>query len=352
MLIASIIAVLLATAAAVVLFDRARTEAAGLRLLIEMSGLLQVSTSFTEAVEVVPVFGRHLFPALDGALYIASGSRFVLGASWGDTHNHASTHDASCSAVHRAQGRLFAAEELAERCGVADGATICLPLLAGRETIGVLTLRGRDGASLRTRTSLFASAFADHIALALTNLRLQETLRTNAQRDSLTGLFNRRYLEEMLTHELQRGREGKSKTGVIVVDVDHFKSFNDTYGHGGGDALLTQVARVMQSAFDDDAFICRYGGDEFVIVLPDTTPDEMRRRGEALSAAVRDLRINADGRMLGNVTISTGLAFAPDHANTVQGLIAAADRALYSAKIAGRDRVASPPPQALGRDAA
>jgi diguanylate cyclase (GGDEF)-like protein len=343
MLITILIGLFLVAGGAAIVFDRARTEAAGLRLLVEMSGLLQASTSFDDAVEIVPVFGRHLFPALDGALYVARGSRFELAASWGDTKRHAVTHDTDCAAARRANSRLHLADEPAASCVVADGATICLPLLAGREAIGVLTLRGHEHASLAARTSLFASAYADHIALALTNLRMQETLRARAVRDSLTGLYNRRYMEEALTRELQHGRERKTQTGVVVVDVDHFKPFNDTYGHGGGDALLTQLARVMQTAFDGDEFICRYGGDEFVIVVPDTNVEELRVRAEQLSDAVRDLRINADGRSLGSATISTGIAVAPEHATTVDGLIAAADRALYEAKTAGRDRVACPP---------
>ncbi len=352
MMIATLIGLFLAAGVAAIVFDRARTEAAGLRLLVEMSGLLQASTSFGDAVEIVPVFGRHLFPALDGALYVARGSRFELTASWGDTTHHAASHDTDCAAARRAINRLHVADEAASCYVAAEGATVCLPLVAGREAIGVLTLRSADRGSLAARTSLFANAFADHVALALTNLRLQETLRTHAVRDSLTGLYNRRYMEETLTRELQQARVAKTQTGVVVVDVDHFKPFNDTYGHGGGDALLTQLARVMQSAFDGDGFICRYGGDEFVIVVPDTDAEELRMRAEQLSDAVRDLRINADGRVLGSATISTGIAVAPGHATTVDGLIAAADRALYEAKTGGRDRVASPKQAAAGRDAA
>jgi diguanylate cyclase (GGDEF)-like protein len=352
MMIGAFIGLFLAAGSAAVVFDRARTEAAGLRLLVEMSGLLQASTSFDDAVEIVPVFGRHLFPSLDGALYISQGARYELAASWGNTTQHAGTHDADCPALRPTPNRLHLAEDPAAHCTVAQGATVCLPLIAGRESVGVLTLRGRDAASLAARTSLFATAFADHIALALTNLRMQEALRTRAVRDSLTGLYNRGYMEETMTRELQRARTGKTHTGVVVVDVDHFKAFNDTYGHGGGDALLIQLARVMQSAFGGDEIICRYGGDEFVIVVPHTTASELHHRAQQLSDTVRGLRIHADGRVLGSATISTGIAVAPEHANTVDGLIAAADRALYNAKTAGRDCVAAPPEPAAGRDAA
>lgn len=323
MLIVGLLSFLLMAAAAAVGFDRARSEAAGLRLLVEMSGLLQMSTSFDDAVEIVPVFGRHLFSRLDGALYVAHGASLELASSWGN--------------APRLDG---------------DPSVVSLPLHAGREVVGVLALRGRDGAELAARTTSFASAFADHVALALSNLRLQETLRTRALRDSLTGLFNRRYMEESLSRELREAGARGAQTGVILVDVDHFKPFNDTFGHGGGDALLMQLSRVMQNAFDGDEYVCRYGGDEFVVVLPDTRPDILRDSAERLRRAVRELRIHDHGHDLGTVTISTGIAYAPDHANSVNALIAAADRALYNAKTAGRDRVSSPPPQAVGLDAA
>src|SRR5687768_2844655 len=130
MMITALIGLFLAAGGAAIVFDRARTEAAGLRLIVEMSGLLQASTSFDEAVEIVPVFGRHLFAALDGALYVVRGSRFELAASWGDTQRHATTHDPDCVAARRANSRLHLADEAAASCTVADGATICLPLVA------------------------------------------------------------------------------------------------------------------------------------------------------------------------------------------------------------------------------
>jgi diguanylate cyclase (GGDEF)-like protein len=344
MLIVGLLSLLLIAAAAAVVFDRARTEAAGLRLLVEMSGLLQVSTSFGEAVEIVPVFGRHLFPALDGALYLRNGSHYELATSWGRHLEHGG------QAILPVRDFRDAHQEHDRQDCLSS--TLSLELHAGREILGVLQLRAPDGASLASRTSLFASAFADSIALALSNLRLQETLRARAMRDSLTGLFNRRYMEEALTRELRDAHARHAQTGVILVDVDHFKPFNDTFGHGAGDALLMQLSRVMQNAFDGDEYICRYGGDEFVIVLPDTRPDVLRDSAERLRDAVNTLRIHDHGRDLGSITISTGIAYAPDHANTVNSLIAAADRALYNAKTAGRNRVASPPPQALGLDAA
>lgn len=309
--------------AALVAYDRARSESARLRLLVEMSGLLQVTTTIGEASELVPVFGRHLFPAMSGALHLRrpTGDAMDVVASWGDPLDE-------------------------------SDAAVCIPIMAGGDAAGALTLRTPSKSSLPSDTDFFANAFADQIALALGSLQQQETLRTRAVRDALTGLFNRRYLEECLRRELACAARNETQVGVIVVDVDHFKRFNDTYGHGGGDALLQQLARLMQSVAGENDVVCRYGGEEFVIVLPDTSNEALRACAERLRDYARELHVHRDGQPLGSVTVSSGIAISPHHATTADGLIAAADRALYAAKTAGRDRVATPPPQVVGRDAA
>lgn len=308
---------------ALVAYDRARSESARLRLLVEMSGLLQVSRTISEASELVPVYGRHLFPSLSGALRLRGKSAEAMDvvASWGN--------------------------------GASDESVdLCIPIIAGGEAAGALTLRAAEEEMLPPGTEFFAHAFADQIALALGSLQQQETLRTRAIRDSLTGLYNRRFLEECLRRELANAARCETQLGVILVDVDHFKRFNDTHGHGGGDALLQQLARVMQTVAGENDIVCRYGGEEFVIVLPDTSNEVLRACAERLRDYARELTVHRDGHLLGSVTVSSGIAIAPHHATTADGLIAAADRALYSAKTAGRDRVASPPPQVVGRDAA
>jgi diguanylate cyclase (GGDEF)-like protein len=321
----AVILLVLSTAVVVALvaYDRARCESARLRLLVELSGLLQVTTTVAEASELVPVFGRHLFPAMTGTLRLRASSCETMEevAFWGDPLR-------------------------------ATGADLCIPIVAAGETAGALTLRVPPNGSFAAGTEFFAHAFADQIALALGSLQQQEALRTRAVRDALTGLFNRRYLEECLRRELATSACNETQVGVMIVDVDHFKRFNDTYGHGGGDALLQQFARGMQSVAGENDIVCRYGGEEFVIVLPDTTTEALHACAERLRDYARELHVHRDGHVLGGVTISSGIAIYPHHATTAEGLIAAADRALYAAKTAGRDRVASPPPQVVGRDAA
>ena len=166
-----------------------------------------------------------------------------------------------------------------------------------------------------------------------------------ASHDSLTGVFNRRWLDETAF-------DAAEHTGVILADVDYFKSYNDRWGHTGGDALLQELARLMQRVFGEQDVVCRLGGEEFAIVLPGTTFEELRAGAERLVAESRRLAVHLDGELLGAITLSAGIAISPHHATTLEGLISAADRALYAAKSAGRDRVATPPHHVVGLDAA
>ena len=298
--------------AAVVAFDRARTETARLRLLIEMSGLLQVSGSLAEAAEIVPVFGRHLFPGAAGALRLRRPSGiFDVVASWGDAPEK-------------------------------ETDAISIPLHACGEPVGGFTLHAAAGSSLSSDAQFFAHAFADQIALALAKVQQQETLRTRAVRDALTGLFNRRYVDEALPRALARR---DARVGVMLMDVDRFKAFNDTWGHGAGDALLVQVAQMMQAVFGEEDIVARYGGEEFLVVLPAATPELLHERAELLRHCISELRVHHDGHVLGTVTASVGIALSPVHATSAHALVTAADRALYAAKSGGRDRVCTPPPR-------
>jgi len=353
MLIATLL-LLLILIGVLVRAERSRSESARLRLLVELSSFLQLSNTAAEAIEIIPVFGRHLFPALDGAVRLvrgASGSAELV-ASWGDRHGELRDCEpfdiGSCRALRHTGAQIT---PFSGHLPCAHGATgqagrsLCFPLLAGRDAVGVLTLHARDGAALPASTDLFANGFADQLSLTLANLQRQDTLHTRAVRDPLTGLFNRRCMEESLLRELQRAERGEAEVGVIVLDVDHFKAFNDAWGHGGGDTVLQQLARMMQNLCREEDLVCRYGGEEFLIVMPNTSTDAVRSMAERLRDHARQLHVHRDGELLGPITISAGTALAPLHGTTLPALIGAADRALYAAKSGGRDRVASPPPQ-------
>ena len=140
---------------------------------------------------------------------------------------------------------------------------------------------------------------ADHIALALSNLTLMDTLREQAIHDSLTGLFNRRYMEETLKRELSRAARKNVPLGIIMLDLDHFKQFNDTFGHSAGDALLRELGVFFQSHIRGEDIACRQGGEEFMLILPEASLDNTRKRAEHLGEEVKHLNVQYRGQSLG-----------------------------------------------------
>jgi diguanylate cyclase (GGDEF)-like protein len=185
-----------------------------------------------------------------------------------------------------------------------------------------------------------AVTVAEHMALAISNLKLRETLKHESIHDPLTGLFNRRYMQESLKREIARARRQGQPVGVIMIDIDHFKQFNDTYGHEAGDRVLKELASLLQSHIRSSDIACRYGGEELLLILPDASLVDTQHRAEQLREKVKQLRVRYRHQNLGSITISLGVACCPDQGLTGEAVIQAADRALYRAKKLGRDRVA------------
>jgi diguanylate cyclase (GGDEF)-like protein len=243
-----------------------------------------------------------------------------MAASWGEPCDMLAFAPADCWAFRRARPHLTSADRVACRHKESDAPMLCTPILSGGEALGVLVLRGaqpRGGAVL-------AGRFAAHIARSLAALRVQDTLRMHAVRDELTGLYNRRYLHDALARELQRS---DANVGVIVADVDNFKRYNDTWGHPGGDALLQHLARMFQRVLREEDVVCRLGGEEFVILVPDADFELLRASAERLREESAAMHVRLDGHLLGSITLSAGIAISPRHGTTAEELIAVADRA-------------------------
>ena len=192
--------------------------------------------------------------------------------------------------------------------------------------------------SLTESQQQIAIAMADTIVLALANLKLRIFLREQSIRDPLTGLFNRRYLEETLEREFNRAVRLQRPVGVIMLDLDHFKRFNDTHGHEAGDILLRKLGSFLKQHLRGGDIACRYGGEEFALVLPEVSLENVRQRAEELREGIKHLNIEHNSKILPAVSMSLGIAMFPEHGSTNQRVLNAADGALYEAKHKGRDR--------------
>jgi len=223
-------------------------------------------------------------------------------------------------------------------------AYLCTPLVAQGNALGVLCVASELGANegpvgLSQPKLRLADAVAAQLALGLANIQLREILHSQSIHDALTGLFNRRYMTETLEREVHRARRGGRPMAVLMVDVDAFKQQNDIFGHEAGDALLRVLAGLLQHSLRKEDIACRYGGEEFVLVLPDAALDDAARRAEQIREAVKTARVQNGDAMVGPVTVSIGVAAFPEHGPDGAALLRSADTALYVAKRLGRDRV-------------
>lgn len=309
--------------------------------LDELSQRLQSCVSTAELASAVARCTAALFPGSSGALLLRTPDKTASALTWGSNNSTATLHPQDCWALR--MGRPYHSHGTsAAACAhvTTAGNYVCLPLMA-RELLGVLHLAGlpdRDGASIPWA----ATAIAERTAIALAAVRRQERLQLRAIRDALTGLFNRGFLEEALAIEQQRAMRRGSPIGVMMLDVDHFKRFNDTFGHDAGDVLLRGIGGVLRRTVREGDMPCRYGGEEFVVILPGADLAGTRQRAEVLRAAIERWSPQHDGRSLGTVTVSIGVAAFPLHGDTWQAMLKTADQALYAAKHAGRNRVLAP----------
>jgi diguanylate cyclase (GGDEF)-like protein len=180
----------------------------------------------------------------------------------------------------------------------------------------------------------------------------ESRLQALAVRDSLTGLYNRRYMEETLDREISRALREKRSLGVIMADVDGFKQINDTFGHALGDAVLCRVADTLFRHTRKSDVVCRFGGDEFILILPECALEDAVLRAQALRRLTEETSFMFDAADVGRVSLSMGVSSLPDHGATAAELISAADKALYAAKQDGRNRVVTARVPAVKTEAA
>lgn len=313
-------------------------------LLFKMTDMLQSALGYPDANAVLRATAAKLLPGLGGALYVFnnSGDRLELSTVWAWSDDAAPADPISpsqCWALKRGKTHLNqpGLEALICEHHGQDSLVLELPMMARGEVYGLLNFQASgDDAEARLAAAIpIAVALSDAMSLALSNIALRDKLRTQALRDPLTGLYNRRYMEDMLQRYANLAERNDSPLSVIMIDLDHFKRLNDEHGHALGDAVLAEVASAIVGAIRPCDVACRYGGEELVVLLPDCAMAEGLAKAEMLR--VRIERISENHGAL--VSASFGVANMPDTSSKVADVIADADAALYRAKAQGRNRV-------------
>lgn len=315
-------------------------------VLFGMTDMLQSALGYPDANAVLRSAAAQLLPSLGGALYIFnnSGDRLELSTSWswsGSTAPHDAISPGHCWALKRGKRHFNFGDADSLNCQHhADGdATLEIPMMARGEVYGLLLVQaqGDDARELLESSNHLAGALADAMSLALSNIALRDKLRTQALRDPLTGLYNRRYMEDALDRYANLADRNESKLSAVMFDLDHFKRLNDEHGHAFGDVVLASVAAAVLGAVRPCDVACRYGGEEFVVMFPNCSLNEAVAKAEELRARIERLSENHGAA----ISASFGVATIPESSSKVADLLTDADAALYRAKAEGRNRVVS-----------
>jgi diguanylate cyclase (GGDEF)-like protein/PAS domain S-box-containing protein len=320
-------------------------------LLSGLGSYLQACSSKEEAYDVLLAHVRALFADESGAFYtLGEEKNAACVLSWGsekDTLMHP-VQKQDCWAMRRGVMHKTTDAGATLRCrhynGIGAGSQFCIPVMTQNGPIGLLTLHvpaadGEHGVDQRVARSVsLMTGIADRLGPALSGIELRARLREDSIRDPLTKLYNRRFMNESFHREMLRARRANSPLSLIILDLDRFKRVNDEYGHDVGDEVLTMAAQTLCESVREEDFVYRYGGEEFVIVLPGANLDIARERAQEACRKLRALRIDTHKGPL-HVTISAGVATFPEHGKTQEELIVQADKALYLAKQSGRDRI-------------
>lgn len=333
-------------AAAVASADASREQ---VTRLFAMADVLQSAADHVDANAVLKATAGDLLPSFPGALYVFNNSRdrLVLSTHWGrgdEQPLHETINPISCWALKRGKPHLnrAAGEKLCCAHHANDGTTALeIPMIARGEIVGLLQLfaTGTEAeARLGTVTEL-GSALADGMSLALANMALREKLRNQALRDPLTGLYNRRFMEDSLQRFVRLADREQREISLLMIDLDHFKRLNDEHGHAFGDQVLRETATTLLAALRETDIVCRYGGEELVVILPDCPIERAAEKAEFLRLRIQEL----SGSHGADISASFGVASLPHTSQSVTDLLAAADAALYRAKQGGRNQVVKAP---------
>lgn len=312
---------------------------------------LQLCTTAEQIYRSATARMAQLLSGTAGTLYVVNSSRNLLEAvaTWGSHTNASVASDViapvSCCGLRSGQLRWRRPGISELDCdhfqGAAPESYLCVPLIAHGEALGVVFIEcsTEETVEIVEHRSDGVQQFVQLTAMSLAALQLRTKLENQSIRDSLTGLFNRHFMQIAFDRELLRAQRRKNTLAVLMLDVDHFKKFNDQYGHAAGDAALTEVAKVFRNQVRNEDIVCRYGGEEFAIILPEITAEAAYDRAERIRKAVAELRVPIDRTRTVEVTVSIGVALYPGDGSSSAALLKSADKALYGAKHNGRNQV-------------
>lgn len=314
----------------------------------QMAHLADYLQSCRQVGEVYSLVKQHLvqlFPQFSGALGVHNPTRNVVEtvALWGPgpVTEPEEFLSEDCWALRRGMVHAVkqgSSEPYCNHLIYKQGEAICFPMVAHGETIGVLSVSAAEG-RIDARSEQLLRSASEHISMAIANIQLEQTLRLQSMRDPLTQLYNRRYMEASLEREIFRAKRKGEPISIIMVDMDHFKRLNDQYGHEAGDYVLQEFAKLLKRSVREEDIACRYGGEEFLLIMPGAALPVAEARAEKLRATMENTELNFRNIPLGRVTLSLGVLTYPLHSDDPTELVSKADEALYRAKHQGRNRV-------------
>ena len=309
------------------------------KLLAGMALLLQSCTKENELFDVTYLYLPQLFPELYGEIFLQPrvGKKVEAVFCWGMPEKACPEPDFSLCKAFTTGVVVDSRTAECPPCNDFQSRDCCIPLCDGGHAFGLFCLGGIP-ASLRVQYRGLAFVTAEYLALAICNIRLKGRLHELTIKDPLTGLFNRRHMDEVIPREIARAKRAGASCGAIMIDLDYFKRVNDTFGHDGGDAVLKTVGKFLNTELRQEDVVCRFGGEEFFVFMVSGCLADYCRRAQELREGIKALDISWQGQQI-PVTASLGLALFPDHANSYEALLKEADQALYAAKDQGRDRV-------------
>lgn len=317
-------------------------------LLSKMNAMLQLCHDSTEAYNIISHTAAEIFSGLNGGLAIfnkSANNQETMG-TWGDHPLLKSVFKSeNCWAFRSGNIYINNDPRKEEVCHHFDSSPlstyICVPLIVRSQVLGLLNFSAAPGHVITSYQQQVINNFSEAVKLSLSNIQLKEALSEQATHDPLTGLFNRRYLYDVLPQMLQLAARTKKILSICMLDIDFFKRINDLFGHDSGDEVLKHVGELLKNSFREGDIVCRFGGEEFIIVLAGSDLEHTVTKMEKIRLEIANIQMNVKNRSLPQITVSIGIAEVPQHGKTMSEILHAADAALYTAKEAGRNMVKS-----------